>query len=278
MKKNEGLTMKHILITGAASGLGLAMAKKYASEGWSVCIADIQDEEGQQIASQLKQLHGNDCFFQHLDITNEEQWQSLVSVITERWLGLDALINNAGVASGGAIESLSLKDFQWTVDINLMGAVKGCYFCVPLLKESKGTIINVASMAGLIHMPRMSAYNVSKAGIVALSETLSIELAPFDVNVSVLCPAFFQSNLLNTIRSSSDDTVNMTRKLMAKSTMTADDIANRVYDDAMKGKHIIIPHQRERRLWQFKRYLPGLYFVFMKNLVHKIIRREARHI
>lgn len=270
--------MKHILITGAASGLGLAMAKKYASEGWAVCIADIQDEEGQEIASQLKQLHGNDCFFQHLDITNEEQWQSLVSVIAERWLGLDALINNAGVASGGAIESLSLKDFQWTVDINLMGAVKGCFFCVPLLKESKGTIINVASMAGLIHMARMSAYNVSKAGIVALSETLSIELAPFDINVSVVCPASFPSNLLKTIRSSSDTGVSVAKKMMARSPVSADDIASSVYVDSRKGKHIIIPHFREGILWRIKRYLPGVYFMFMKNLVHKIIRREGRHI
>jgi NAD(P)-dependent dehydrogenase (short-subunit alcohol dehydrogenase family) len=164
--------MKRILITGAASGLGLAMAKKYASEGWAVCIADIQDEEGHEVASQLKDQHGNDCFFQHLDITNEDQWQELVNIISERWLGLDALVNNAGVASSGDIDSLSLKDFQWTVDINLMGAVKGCYFCVPLLKESKGMLINIASMAGLLHMGGMSAYNVSKAGMVALSEGL----------------------------------------------------------------------------------------------------------
>ena len=129
--------MKRIVITGAASGLGLAMAKKYASEGWAVCVADIQDEVGRKIASQLKEQHNSDCFFQHLDITNEDQWQQLVNVISKRWLGLDALINNAGVASGGTIDSLPVKDFQWTVDINLMGAVKGCYFCVPLLKKKR---------------------------------------------------------------------------------------------------------------------------------------------
>ena len=77
--------MKNILITGAASGLGLALAKKYASEGWAVCIADIQDEEGHKVASQLKDQHGNDCFFQHLDITNEDQWQELVNTISKRW-------------------------------------------------------------------------------------------------------------------------------------------------------------------------------------------------
>ncbi|MEH6550143.1 MAG: SDR family oxidoreductase [Pseudomonadales bacterium] len=265
--------MKRILITGAASGLGLAMAKKYASEGWSVCIADIQDEEGLKAASLLKEQHGNDCFFQRLDITNEDQWQELVNTVSRRWQGLDALINNAGVASGGAIDSLSVKDFQWTVDINLMGAVKGCYFCVPLLKQTKGTLINVASMAGLTHMGRMSAYNASKAGVVALSETLLSELYPFGVNVSVVCPASFPSNLLNTIRSSSGDGVNVARKLMDRSPVSADDIAKMVYDQSRKGKHIIIPTYRETMLWRLKRYFPGLYFIFMKKLIHKIVSR-----
>jgi NAD(P)-dependent dehydrogenase (short-subunit alcohol dehydrogenase family) len=265
--------MKRILITGAASGLGLALAKKYAGEGWAVCIADLQDKEGQKIASQLKNQHGSDCFFQHLDITNEDQWQALVNIISERWSGLDALINNAGVASGGTIDTLSLKDFQWTVDINLMGAVKGCYYFVPLLKESSGALINVASMAGLIHMRNMSAYAVSKAGVVALSETLLSELDPFGVKVSVVCPASFPSNLLKTIRSSSGGGVNTAKKLMNRSPVNADDIASMVYDESRKGKHIIIPTRRESLLWKLKRYFPGLYYIFMKKLVHKIVSK-----
>jgi len=265
--------VKRILITGAASGLGLALAKKYASEGWSVCLADIQDKEGVKIASQLSEEHGNDCFFQHLDITIDTQWQELVAIISERWQGLDALINNAGVAATGDIDTFSLKDFQWAVDINLMGAVKGCYFCVPLLKESKGTLINTASMAGLVHMRNMSAYNASKAGVVALSETLLSELYPFGVKVTVVCPASFPSNLLKTIRSSSDTGKNTAKKMMDRSPVSADDIANMVYDGSRKGKHIIIPTLRESILWKIKRYIPGFYFFFMKTMIHKIINK-----
>ena len=258
--------MKRILITGAASGLGLVMAKKYASEGWAVCVADIQDEEGRKIASRLTEQHGNDCFFQHLDITSEDQWQELVNSISDRWLGLNALINNAGVASSGDIDSLPLKDFQWTVDINLMGAVKGCYFCVPLLKESKGTLINVASMAGLLHMGGMSAYNVSKAGMVALSEGLLSELEPYGVQVSVVCPVFFQSNLLNSMRSSNVDAVKVTSKLHASSGITADDIATTVYDESEKGTHYISgARRRDRLVWRLKRYFPAAYFNLMKS-------------
>ncbi|MCX2975001.1 SDR family oxidoreductase [Halieaceae bacterium IMCC8485] len=259
--------MKRILITGAASGLGLALAKKYASEDWSVCIADIQDEEGIKIASDLSEEYGNDCFFQHLDITRDAQWQELVGIICERWQGLDALVNNAGVAASGDIDTFSMKDFQWTVDINLMGAVKGCHVCVPLLKESKGFLINVASMAGLLHMGGMSAYNVSKASMVAFSEGLLSELDPYGVNVSVVCPTFFQSNLAKSMRSDNPDAARIAARLHAGTGITAEGIAATVYDESRKGKHYILAGTRfsDRTIWRLKRYLPAAYLGMMKS-------------
>lgn len=259
--------MKRILITGAASGLGLALANKYASEGWSVCIADIQEEEGSKIAAQLNEDYGNDCFFQHLDITSDAQWQDLVGIISERWQGLDALVNNAGVAASGDIDTFSLKDFQWAVDINLMGAVKGCHVCVPLLKESKGLLINVASMAGLLHMGGMSAYNVSKAGMVALSEGLLSELDPYGVKVSVVCPTFFQSNLAKSMRSDNPDAAKTAARLHAMTGITADSIAATVFEDSRKGKRCILAGTRfsDRTIWRLKRYLPAAYLSMMKS-------------
>ena len=259
--------MKRILITGAASGLGLALAKKYASEGWSVCIADIQDEEGIKIAAHLNEEYANDCFFQHLDITSDAQWQELVALISERWQGLDVLVNNAGVGASGDIDTFSIKDFQWTVDINLMGAVKGCHVCVPLLKESKGLLINVASMAGLLHMGGMSAYNASKAGMVALSEGLLSELDPYGVKVSVVCPTFFQSNLAKSMRSDNPDAAKIAARLHAATGITAESIAATVFEDSRKGKHYILGGTRlsDRTIWRLKRYLPALYLSMMKS-------------
>jgi len=259
--------MKRILITGAASGLGLALAKKYTSEDWAVCIADIQDEEGIKIASQLNVEYGNDCFFHHLDVTSDTQWQELLGIICERWQGLDALVNNAGVAASGDIDTFSIKDFQWAVDINLMGAVKGCHVCVPLLKDSKGLLINVASMAGLLHMGGMSAYNVSKAGMVALSEGLLSELDPYGVKVSVVCPTFFQSNLAKSMRSDNPKAAKIAAKLHAGTGITADSIAATVFEDSRKGKHYILAGTRlsDRIIWRLKRYLPGVYLRMMKS-------------
>jgi NAD(P)-dependent dehydrogenase (short-subunit alcohol dehydrogenase family) len=261
--------MKKVLITGGASGLGLAMAKYYAAQNWSVCIADIQDEAGKKIAAQLSQDYSTDCFFEHLDVTNESQWASLQHTIATRWKGLDALINNAGVASSGDIDAIELKDFKWTMDINVMGVVNGCHYFTPLLKKSEGNLINVASMAGLLHMSGMSAYNTSKAAVVALSETLYSELALYNVKVSVLCPAFFKTNLTDTMRSTNANGTVVASKLMAKSTVSADDIAKKVYEDSSRGCFMILTHKTEKNFWLVKRFLPSLYFRIIKNTAKK---------
>jgi len=153
------------------------------------------------------------------------------------------------------------------VDINLMGAVKGCHVCVPLLKESKGLLINVASMAGLLHMGGMSAYNVSKAGMVSLSEGLLSELDPYGVKVSVVCPTFFQSNLAKSMRSNNPDAAKIAARLHAATGITADSIAATVYDDSRKGKHYILAGTRlsDRIIWRLKRYLPAVYLSMMKG-------------
>jgi len=261
--------MKRVLITGGASGLGLAMAKYYAAQNWAVCIADIQDEAGEKIAAQLSEQHGSDCFFQHLDVTDEAQWSQLQNTVATRWQGLDALINNAGVASSGDIDEIQLKDFKWTMDINVMGVVNGCHFFTPLLKKSQGNLVNVASMAGLLHMSGMSAYNTSKAAVVALSETLYSELDPFNVKVSVLCPAFFKTNLTDTMRSTNASGTVIASKLMAKSNISADDIAKKVFEDSAKGRFMILTHKTEKNLWLLKRLMPSLYFKLIRSAAKK---------
>ena len=114
-------------------------------------------------------------------------------------------MNNAGIATGGRIDVESLDEWDRVVDINLMGVVRGCRAFTPLFKRQRsGHIVNTASAAGLVHPPMMSSYNTVKAGVVALSETLSHELHPYGVTVSVVCPSFFRTNLADSIQG--DDT------------------------------------------------------------------------
>lgn len=267
------MTQKRVLITGGASGLGAALAKLYSQQGWAVCIADIQREMGVALANELSTQFGNNCIYQPLDVTSEEQWHNLAQEIGKQWQGLDLLINNAGVASSGDIDQLPMKDFQWTLDVNVMGVVKGCHAFTPMLKQSKGAIVNVASMAGLLHMPSMGAYNASKAAVVALSETLYAELDPYGVHVSVLCPAFFQTNLTKTMRSTESGGIKIANRLMEKSKVQADDVALAVFNGVANKSFYILTHARERLFWRVKRIWPALYFKIVKNIGRKFHKK-----
>lgn len=262
---------KSVLITGAASGLGEAFARVYAKKGYSVCLADIQDEMGKALASELDGQYPGDIFYQHLNVTNEQDWSDTVTVIRRRWEKLDCLINNAGVAASGPIDEQTMQDFQWVIDINVMGVVRGCYHFVPMLKQTQGQLINVASMAGHLYMPELSAYNASKAAVVALSETLYSELKPYGVTVSALCPAFFKTNLTETMRvaTASDKKIRAVNKLMDQSSLNADDIALLTYDDSSRGKFLIMPHFKERMYWRIKRFSPSLYQFIFRLLTKK---------
>jgi len=262
--------MKHVLITGAASGLGASLAKVYAAQGWSVCLADIHNERGQALAEELNGKSSGEVFYQHLNVTVDDDWKEAVKEIRNRWSTLDALVNNAGVAGMGPIDEQSPEDFQWVVDINVMGVARGCHYFTPMLKDSKGTLINVASMAGHLFMPAAGSYNASKAAVVALSDTLQTELKPFGITVSVLCPAFFKTNLTETMRvaGSTDKRVRQVHKVMDQSALSADDIAQITYDESNKGTFYIMPHAKERYLWRVKRLSPWLY--------HQIIAYMSR--
>src|SRR5690606_35148469 len=116
---------KRIAITGGASGLGKAMALRFAQSGWKVAIADIHDVRGQETLEELRQL-GADAFYQRCDVTQVEHLQKLKDMLIQKWGGVDIMVNNAGVATHGPIDTASLDDWDWVVDINLMGVVRGC--------------------------------------------------------------------------------------------------------------------------------------------------------
>ena len=262
-----------VLITGGASGLGLALAHEYAAQGYKICIADVQTSLGEQVALELNS-RGTEAFFIKLDVTNDEDWVTVANVVFERWRSLDVLINNAGVASCGLIEDQSIDDWQWQLDINVMGVVRGCKAFVPMMKKrGQGHIVNVASMAGLLHMPTMSAYNVSKASVVALSETLLIELDNHNVGVTVVCPAFFKTNLTNTMRSAIPGIENTVNRWMSSSQITADDVAKSTFDAMFNGDFYVLTHRREKWLWWLKRMSPKALQVILKKAAKKQLKR-----
>lgn len=251
---------KRIFITGGASGFGLAIARFYAKQGWRVAIGDISDEHAKTAIAELEQ-HATEVRYFHCDVTRDEDLQTVADTLVEAWDGVDVVVNNAGVAQVGAIDDVSMADWEWITQINMLGVVRGCRVFTPIMKkQGQGHIVNVASMAGLLDLPNMAAYNGTKAAVVSISETLENELAPFNIGVTVVCPSFFRTNLGNSMRSTVPGMEKTLDKLMSKSDLTADDIAAQVAAAVSQRKFYVLPHALARRTWRLKRWLPrGLY-------------------
>ncbi len=266
--------MKKILITGAGSGLGEALAKKYAGEGAEICIADINEEGGNAVAKQIQNL-GGEAFFIKCDITQQWDVDKLVMTVAERWRSIDMLINNAGVASAGKIDSETMDQWQWVIDINLLGQVRMTKACLPLLRNSEAankTIINIASQAGLTAAPGMASYCVTKAAMVSLSETMHLELSAEGIHVAVVCPAFFDTNLNTSLRSSDEKMQEVVTKMIKKSGVSAEEIANKVFDAVNQKKFMIVTHKDGRKAYRLKRFLS------MERYLNIVKKRTAKYL
>ena len=264
-------TNKRIFITGGASGLGRAIAFKYAKQGYQVCIGDVNEQRGLATIEALSAL-GCDAFYQTCDITQIKDLEQAKNELIARWGGVDIVVNNAGVAgTAGGIEDISLEDWHWVLNINLMGVARGCKTFTPLFKQQgSGYFVNIASAAGLINAPQMSSYNASKAGVISLSETLKFELEKFNIGISVVCPAFFKTNLTESMKSTIDGVTQKIAKIMSKSKVTADDVANDIYVSVNQKSFWVLSHKPEKKLWLLKRYVPSIFQHIMKKQLAKL--------
>src|SRR3954447_8897923 len=212
---------RRVLVTGAASGLGLALVRRCAARGDAVLATDLAPTAGAP-----SEVFPDGVRYRQLDVRDDDDWEAARAWVSAEWGGLDLLVNNAGVAGGGRIELCSMDDWLWIVDITVFGVVRGPRAFTPLLKEQgSGRIVNVASLAGLVHPPGMGSYNAVKAAVVAFSETVAHELAPYGVGCSVVCPSYFRTNLMASLRGGDTDLAAHMTQLVDKSPISAADIA-----------------------------------------------------
>ena len=165
------------IVTGGASGIGKAVSKRLAEEGAKVVVTDIQEDMGMITVSEIKEAGGTAEFLSH-DVTQEEDWQRVVVKTAEVYGGLHVLVNNAGIAIGGSIVTLSLEDWQKQQAINLDGVFLGIKHCIPPMIESEsGSIVNLSSVAGIKGAASLSAYNATKGGVRLLTKGVALECA-----------------------------------------------------------------------------------------------------
>lgn len=189
---------KVAVVTGAASGIGLGLAERFAAEGMKLVLADI-DPELSTVGERFR-AKDVEAITVHTDVADADQVNALAEKALESFGGVHIACNNAGTGGPSAFTDLRLEDWQFQIGVNLWGVINGVRAFLPImLEQDEGHIVNTASMGGLIHGPYIAPYNVSKAGVVALTETLHHELviSGSKVGVSVLCPGAVQTNMNN---------------------------------------------------------------------------------
>jgi NAD(P)-dependent dehydrogenase (short-subunit alcohol dehydrogenase family) len=256
----QDLNDKVAVITGGASGIGRALAQRFASEGARVVIGDVEKSALDIAVSELRAA-GAEVEGVVTDVTDPAQMQALADAAVARFGGVHIFCNNAGVGGGGLSWEMPLSTWEWVIGVNLWGVIHGVRAFVPLLvQQPEAHIVNTASVAGLVAAPFMGPYNASKHAVVAISETLHHELAMAapQVKVSVLCPGWVNTKIAESARNRPEhlqdgavpdaDGASLLRGFIEKG-MPPADVAAKVLDAIRAERFWILTHDDEGDFW-----------------------------
>lgn len=280
--ERPGTDATRVLITGAGSGLGRAIALRFAAAGARLAVTDLEISAAQATLEGVEKVGGSG-FAAACDVRREEDFAALAQRVEREWGGLDVLVNNAGVATAGTVLDAPIEQWRWVLDINLLGCVRGCRALAPLMvAQGRGHIVNIASFAGIANPPALASYNAAKAAVISLSETLRFELAPHGVAVSVVCPSFFKTGLLESSRrqapaalgNAAPQMERIVERLMEKAPLTAEDVAEAVYQAVRRRRFLVLPHTDERKRARLKRFAPELYFRVARKATAKFLQKS----
>jgi NAD(P)-dependent dehydrogenase (short-subunit alcohol dehydrogenase family) len=251
-----------VLITGAAGGLGGALASAYAERGADVLRTDLR-ESGDVLGH---------------DVTSDDSWAVVRDHVEQTWGGLDVLVNNAGIAGGGRMDVATMDEWQRLVDVNLLGVARGIATFTPVFKQQRsGQVVNIASLAGLVHPAGMAPYNATKAGVVALTETVGHELSPWGVTAHVVCPSYFKTGLVDSMSGSDVAFGTVIAHLVESSPLGPDDIAAAVLDGLDRGEELIVPDEAARAAYGLKQSDREAYDVQMRRQAAKLTDLPGGH-
>jgi len=254
------------VVTGAGNGLGRALCLEIARRGGRILCADIDEAAARKTAAEVGGAAAR-C-----DVARSDEVEAL-AVQAERTMGgVDLVINNAGVAVGGPVGMTPLDDWRWIVGVNFWGVVHGCHTFAPRLRrQGRGHILNVASAAGLLNPPGTAPYNTTKAAVIALSETMRAELSGSGVGVTVLCPTFFRTNLMQSARAVDRRQLALVERFMSASKLQADEVARRSLDSVARDELYALPHADGRWMWRVKRWAPTELSGLAMRVVSRLI-------
>jgi len=254
---------KSIFITGAASGIGLATAKRYAKEGWFIGLADV-NKSGLDAA--LTAIGKGNGVTMELDVRDREAWKrALEQFVSASGGRLDALMNNAGVASYGYLEEQSEDEVERQLDINIKGVINGARAGLPYLQTTPdATLINISSCASIYGAPKLSVYCATKFAVRGLSEALDVEFSRFGVNVVCIMPFFIQTPILDAGAKGTNETMADSIKAGGTPVYSVEHCADEIWNAAQQKKlHAIIGSR-------------GKQLNFLARLFPSLVRRQLR--
>jgi 3-oxoacyl-[acyl-carrier protein] reductase len=188
---------KCALITGAGSGLGRAMARRFAEEGARVLVTDVNEEAAAETVALIGGQPGERAAARHMDVTSEEQVAAAIADVLARWGRLDILVANAGIGTPGFLANTSLHDWERVLSVNLNGVFLCAKHAIPAMRAAGGgVILTTASVAGLQGTPHLGAYGASKAGVVQLTQTIALEGARFNIRANAICPVWADTPMI----------------------------------------------------------------------------------
>ena len=259
------------VVTGAGSGIGRAFAHELARRDGQVVCSDIDLAAASETAARITERGGR-ALAVETDVRSEQAMHDLADAARE-WFGLPTLVvNNAGIGAGGTpIGEGRTEDWRRVLDVNLWGVIHGTRVFLPLISElGIGGVINVASAAGFAAAPMMGPYNVSKAAVMALSETLAAELSGTPLRVTVVCPTFVPTAIFDSDLIAPEQAVSA-RQLADRSGSTPVSVASAALEGLDRGRLYVLPQPDAKVVWRLKRLLPSLY----PGLARRVMDRAA---
>ena len=268
MFPRHSLTPGSAIVTGAASGLGRALAESLIRDGWRVAIVDLPES-----LPALEAVAGA-AVVNPFDVRDADAWQAFHGRLRAEWPSLELLVNCAGVGATGEVGTLPASQWRRVIDTNLIGTALGCETFLPWLRAhgKRSHVVNVASIAGILAPPSMAAYSASKAGVVALSEAIAAECGRGRPGVTVVCPGFFQSGLLGSWHFTAAVERREAQRRMGAALWTSERVARRVLRAVHRNRRYVVVGLQARWLWRLKRLAPRATTALIRGIYRRLHR------